>query len=105
MNDNLDQLTENQRKGWEIINALGEQQEKIFDTLIGEPVWRSADGRVLPISKMSDAHLANAIKMIERSGDLTEKYQQLREEFSKRVQRTSGKRRFKLLFHKMTMRK
>ncbi len=31
-----------------------------------EPAWRTRDGRHIPISKMSDIHLINSIKYLER---------------------------------------
>lgn len=91
MNDDLSNLTERQRKGWEIINGLGEQMEKIFDEMIGEPVWRSADGRVSPISKMDNNHLRNSINMLERRGEgNTLKCEQLKAEWNKRHPRNLG---------------
>ena len=47
--------------------------------------WRTRDGRVLEIAKMSDAHLGNAIRLFERSGwGEHPKIQELREELRKR---------------------
>lgn len=30
------------------------------------PTWKTADGRLIPIAEMSDAHLANAIALVYR---------------------------------------
>lgn len=86
LKDDLSGLTPTQQKGWEIISELARQQEKIFDEMIGEPVWRSADGRVTPMSKMTDTHLRNSIKMLERYGHTEDnpKYPQLKTEWEKR---------------------
>lgn len=35
------------------------------------PVWRSFDGRVTPISKMTDDHLKNTVRMLARNSDKT----------------------------------
>lgn len=33
-----------------------------------EKTWRTKDGRVLPIHKMTDEHIVNAIRMCQRQG-------------------------------------
>ena len=39
--------------------------------MLSEGMWRCKDGRLIPISFMSDQHLDNTIKLLERKG-LTE---------------------------------
>jgi hypothetical protein len=34
---------------------------------VNDPLWRCKDGRLLHVGQMSDAHLSNAITMIERT--------------------------------------
>jgi hypothetical protein len=46
--------------------------------------WRTKDGRILPVSTMSDAHLANAIAMLHR------KLEPLVVEVAKRATRDEG---------------
>ena len=46
--------------------ALAEKQAE-FKEAVGKKVWRTADGRYLNISEMTDNHLLNAFRMVERS--------------------------------------
>lgn len=34
--------------------------------MASEPMWRTKDGRRIPISEMDDQHLANSLAMMER---------------------------------------
>jgi hypothetical protein len=34
-----------------------------------EPVWKSQDGSVRPIAHMSDEHLRNALRVVQRRGE------------------------------------
>ena len=36
--------------------------------MLSEGMWKCKDGRVIPIASMSDQHLDNAIKMLQRKG-------------------------------------
>lgn len=33
-----------------------------------EPTWKTADGRVIPISELTDEHLTNILKYLTRKG-------------------------------------
>lgn len=48
--------------------VLGVLQESLLSAA-GEPVWRSTDGRIVRIRDMSDSHLHNAIRMLQRAVD------------------------------------
>lgn len=71
-----------------IVGKLGDLQDFIIRYKIKEPVWRSFDGRVHVPSTMSNSHLANTIRMIDRLVEDGEpepaQYPALQKEFSHR---------------------
>ena len=46
---------------------LGSIQELIAEHCVQDPVWRSFDGRVTSMRKMSDKHLYNSIRYCARN--------------------------------------
>ena len=62
-------LTKKQKFGYWLIRVLGSLQKLVHEKLLGERMWKSADGRVTPISKMSHGHLDNCVRMLLRAGD------------------------------------
>jgi hypothetical protein len=86
-------LTFKQRIGYRLVRALGTLQAWVQARLIGEPVWRAATGKCTPISRMSDGHLYNALRMLQRTGDQPELEEMCRREYHKRETiRTTCKR-------------
>ena len=85
MPDDLSALTTTQKIGLGIVNQVGAIQAKLHEIFVDEPVWRSADGRVTPISKMDQFHLQNSMKMMGRNGNTGYKFQQLLDEFISRM--------------------
>jgi hypothetical protein len=47
------------------IGLLGRLSAALY-ALQREPVWRSFDGRVIPVREMGDKHLDNAIRLVMR---------------------------------------
>jgi hypothetical protein len=46
-----------------------------------EPAWKTKDGRTIPISTLTDAHLANIIRVLENAGVLEyERYLMLKKQ-------------------------
>jgi hypothetical protein len=44
----------------------------VYHKVLREVVWRCADGKCVPISKLSDRHLDNIIAMLSRSREQNE---------------------------------
>lgn len=51
---------------YRVSNFLGFLQAIIHHRFIGEPVWRSSDGRITPIKDLEDSHLNNIVRMLQR---------------------------------------
>lgn len=49
-----------------VVGCLGDVQAIIIEKKISKPVWRSFDGRVTTPCMMSDRHLENTVKLLER---------------------------------------
>ena len=82
--DDMSKLTKVQKLGQIIVREMAKVQAKVHEVLIGEPVWRSSDGVIWPITKMNEGHLVNAINMLERRGEVSEKLDQLKGELRRR---------------------
>lgn len=78
-------LTFTQKFGYWIVRALGTLQALVQARLIKEPVWRSANGKCTPISRMSTGHLHNSLRMLQRTGDQPELEACLRAEYGRRL--------------------
>lgn len=83
--DDFSGMKARQRVGYRLVRLLGVLQEWVWKHVIGEYVWRSADGRCVPVSKMSDEHLMNALRMLMRTGDQREKLAALSAEYTRRL--------------------
>lgn len=57
-------MTRKQKTAYWVITQLARAQSWIYRRILKERVWRSADGRVMLISEMTDSHLKNAIRML-----------------------------------------
>ncbi len=77
-------MNKTQRFGYYLIRYLGKLQQLCYDYIIGEPVWRCADGKCIPISKLENNHLANIIHMLERNNQQKELLNALKTEYAKR---------------------
>ncbi len=77
-------LTRVQRFGYWLVRLLGSLQTWAQFRFVGERVWRSADGRCTPISKMSDTHLYNSLRMLQRQKDQSDLERVLRSEYERR---------------------
>jgi hypothetical protein len=78
-------LNRTQRLGYFMIRYLGILQQWCYHKLIGEIVWRTAEGRCIPLSKITDNHMYNIIKMLERTGEQPEFLRLFKQEFAKRI--------------------
>lgn len=68
-----------------IVYVLGRMQERIIRRCIKDPVWRTADGRFCSPRTMTDVHLKNTIRMLERTGETTDIYPALCAERARRM--------------------
>jgi hypothetical protein len=53
---------------WTILSKEDLSEDELVETvdaLLTMPVWKSANGRLVPLNEMDDQHLDNAIKMVQ----------------------------------------
>lgn len=83
--DDFSGMGTRQRIGYRLVRLLGTLQAFTYRHVIGEYVWRSADGRCLPVSKMTDEHLQNAMKMLIKQQNQQRKLKMLSDEYTRRM--------------------
>ena len=84
MRDDRSGLPARARFGLWLVHVLAWLQTIIYRRVIRGTVWRSADGRVMLVSQMTDRHLLNSIRMLERAGDQQGRARELYAELSSR---------------------
>lgn len=70
--------------GYSLIRMLGFLQQLCYHKIIGEIVWRTAEGKCIPLSKISNNHLLNIINMLKRNNEQPEYLEIFNKEFLKR---------------------
>jgi len=73
-----------QRIGLAACHTLDALRAWLFARVVHEPVWRTADGRIMLVREMRDGHLTAAMHLLERAGDNPKKLAELRAERAKR---------------------
>lgn len=61
--DRYTKMTPQQILGYVAVKFLGMLQQWIYTHVIGDRVWRTANGECIPLSKMETSHLLNAYRM------------------------------------------
>ncbi len=56
---------------YKLVYALAFVQSFILIKVVQAPVWRTGDGRVMLIREMTDSHLNNAIRYVERGPEFS----------------------------------
>lgn len=66
--DDLRRLTKYQRDLYTLRQVLSDALARVEGELHGEVFWRTSNGRVMRLREMTDGHMANAIRLLERDG-------------------------------------
>jgi hypothetical protein len=61
-------LSFRERFGYRLIRILSSLQQLVYLFVLRTYVWRSADGTLTPVHKMTDSHLVNSLRMLRRNG-------------------------------------
>ena len=89
-------LSPRQALGLGMVTVLAKLQALIYTTVIQDKVWRSFDGTITPVKKMSFSHLVNARNMVERRDGRSESWHMLQDEINNRTKITKKDRSKKL---------
>lgn len=81
-------LSPRQALGFGMVTALAKLQELIYTNVIKDKVWRSFDGTITPVKKMTFSHLINARNMVERRDGRSESWHMLQDEINNRTKTT-----------------
>lgn len=67
-NEDWSQLNFRQKVGFWLVRRLASVQVWVQENVLCTMIWKCADGRCIPVEKLSNAHLNSAIRMLLREG-------------------------------------
>lgn len=66
--ENWSALTLRQKVGFWLVRRLASVQVWVQENVLCTMIWKCADGRCIPVEKLSNAHLNSSIQMLIREG-------------------------------------